>query len=103
MEIRIKGNWLKRAYKGFNKNYFGNKLPKKAKVYWADMKGDMGVQIGLDRIAINRELKRWPRIALETLLHEMVHLAMPYDLGHSKKFKKRIKKLVYQGAYDSLL
>ena len=54
-------------------------------------------------IYINKALTKWRRCVRIVLLHEMVHVSLPQHVEHGPRFKRRIRQLVKQGAYDDLL
>ena len=54
-------------------------------------------------IYINKALTKWGRCVRIVLLHEMVHVSLPWHVEHGQRFKRRIRQLVKQGAYDDLL
>lgn len=54
-------------------------------------------------IAINAALTNWGRCIRIILLHEMAHVSLPQHVEHGPIFKRRIRRLVKQGAYDDLL
>jgi hypothetical protein len=54
-------------------------------------------------IYINKALTNWGRCVRIVLLHEMAHVSLPQHVEHGPRFKRRIRRLVKQGAYDDLL
>ena len=61
----------------------------------------MGYQIG-DEIAINARDRRSERLWRGTLLHEMVHMELPDQIHHGKKFEVRMVKLANSGAFKGI-
>jgi hypothetical protein len=94
---------LRRVYLNYNRKYFGNKLPKDAEIVWEPLTGTLlGYQQG-DKIALNAKMKHADVIWRGTLLHEMVHLELPAKVKHGPRFRKRMRELVAQGAFDGLI
>jgi len=92
---------LQRAYREYNKKYFGNRLPKSTQLRWADM-SMMGYQLD-DEIVINRRDRKRDRVWKGTLLHEMVHLSLPKTrFDHGKEFQKEMLRLAKLGAFRNI-
>lgn len=98
--IYFRGNWLVRSYRIFNSCYFGSRLPEDMELSWARLKADMGYCDSTE-IVLDRRLKRWPRVALSTLLHEMAHLSSG-AAGHGPKFQKEMLRLAKVGAFKDI-
>jgi hypothetical protein len=90
-------------YRRYNKKYFAGKLPA-AKVKFAKLAaGELGTMYhGLDEVYITKEFRKWPREAKFTLLHEMVHLALPVNAWHGPSFEKEMLRLAKAGAFKGL-
>jgi hypothetical protein len=94
---------LRRAFLFYNRKYFGNNLPKDTEVGWKEMPATlMGWQQG-DEIAINAKLKGADVLWRATLIHECVHLELPAKVKHGPRFRKRMRELAAQGAFDGLI
>lgn len=100
-------------YAWYNKNYFYGKLPEKVDIVWStapDLSEDLGdsqkLTDGVFLIRLNVHYNTCGVTALNTLLHEMVHVDLDgkeHSLDHGPMFHARIRKLVEDGAYDDLL
>jgi hypothetical protein len=131
--VRVTNRSLQRYFKQFNKKYFGNTLDPHIKVRMRKIPGLLGLtdhawfkrpataeerkREGLNktaiccywvpRIFITEEFRQRPRLAICTLLHEMVHVDLEQK-GHnnhsctagSKLFNDRMKKLARDGAFN---
>jgi hypothetical protein len=96
----INNSRLTKAYKQYNRRYFGNKLPdpSEVKVIWEDLGEQlMGLQ-DEDVITINSKHRRINPVWRGTLLHEMVHLKCPKRVNHGPKFQKEMMRLARLGA-----
>jgi hypothetical protein len=94
---------LRRVYHHYNRRYFKGQLPKDAEIVWETLTGTLlGYQQG-DKIALNAKMKHADVIWRGTLLHEMVHLELPAKVKHGPRFRKRMRELVAQGAFDGLI
>ena len=97
---------LEKAYRQYNRKYFGNKLPRHTDVLlrWANIPG-MGYQQG-DEIVINRKDRRRDSVWRGTLLHEMVHLSLPnaspHNGFHGKDFQKEMLRIARLGAFENI-
>lgn len=94
---------VQRMYREFNKKYFNNRLPKDMVVRFEIFDYAQGVtHFKYDRplyIQISKKLK-WSRSQTAlTLLHEMVHVELPYRLNHGPRFHKRMMQLARAGAF----
>ena len=118
---------LKRTYAHFNRQFFGNRLPKNTIVYWdkaAHRNGDLGWAVD-EEIFLTREGTKWnihtrvpttigisPWLRFSTkltqlvLLHEMVHIELyPKHDGyskHGKKFQNGMMRLARKGYLKGL-
>lgn len=95
---------LKRAYRSYNRRFFGNALPNPpdVKISWADLGNQlMGYQLE-DEIVLNRKDHRRDSLWRFTLLHEMQHLALPDEPAHGKKFQAGMLRLARLGAFKHL-
>jgi hypothetical protein len=96
---------LQYLYCEFNRKYFSNKLPKDMAVHFEKLPGD---RLGVTRyhyhrplyIEISISLQRSFSLTAMTLLHEMVHVSLPFTINHGPVFHKRMKKLARQGAFN---
>ena len=88
-------------YHQFNKQWFSNRLPKDMVVYYEDI-WQMGVTCyHRERplyIQLSKKL-RWTEASTAlVLLHEMVHVSLPYRVNHGREFQKAMMKLAKRGA-----
>lgn len=90
-------------YREFNRKYFGNKLPKDFVVAFEDLEYHLGVtKFYRSRpcyINLNLGLRYSNSLTAMTLLHEMVHVELPYRYNHGPRFHKRMLKLAKDGAF----
>jgi len=101
---------LRDYYKSYNKTYFGNRLPKRLRVYFGKTAPNHVAETRITNwvpqyIVLRHELQFLERIACTTLLHEMCHVEFPktpQEHFHGSRFKRRMRKLVRQGAFDNL-
>ena len=93
---------LERAYRNFNRRYFGNLLPNppEIRLRWGD-NPEVGYQCG-DEIVLNRTTRKWGCVWEWALLHEMVHLYLPDQVVHGQKFQKEMLRLAKAGAFKHL-
>jgi hypothetical protein len=101
---------LRRWFLEYNKRYFGNKLPKECIVKWAfQTKEWMGRQSwrklkkGAPKtpiIQVSAKYRFNKSVAHLTLLHEMVHLALPKRVNHGPRFHKEMLRLAKAGAFS---
>ena len=94
---------LKRAYREYNKKFFGNILPNppEVKLRWAAI-SEMGYQVE-DEIVLNRRDRSRNSVWRFTLLHEMVHLSLPPNLAdHGRRFQQEMLRLAQIGAFAKL-
>jgi hypothetical protein len=98
---------INKVFRQYRKKYFNNRIPIVSVRFGrvphggqaeTDFWGDEPVVITISRRHVNSG-----RIARIVLLHEMIHLELGVEEGHGKKFSKRKRKLMKQGAYDDLL
>lgn len=89
----------------YNRKYFGSKIKLSAlKIVRANFSGETQFyDNALPSISVSNKILGWGRYVRIVLLHEMVHASLPWYAYHGPKFKRRIRKLVKQGAYDDLL
>ena len=95
---------LTKAYKIYNRKYFGGRLPdiSEVDVHWEDIVENlMGYQLGYE-IAINRKYRYSDSIWRLTLLHEMTHLDTPKGPAHGKEFQAKMLELAKMGALKYL-
>ena len=115
---------LARAYRRFNRLYFGNRLPKDTVVRFSSCREGRREYLGFTmrcakyrviagksdavavgttrfRIILNQRHRR-RSIALPTLLHEMVHVENYEWYNHGKKFDARMLRLAEAGAFNGL-
>ena len=103
---------LPRMYRKYNRLYFSGKLPVNLEVAFEtegkNLRGWGVTDYICDshgcyhptKILINRSLKVCRGWASMTLLHEMVHVELPYGASHGPRFQARMRKLASQGAFD---
>lgn len=92
----------RRAFLRLNRRYFGAGLPADTIVKWSrspDLMGAAYIQPCM--IVLNIGLRRWPKAAELTLLHEMVHLATG-DKTHGARFQRAMLTLAKAGAFANL-
>jgi hypothetical protein len=105
-------NWhLLDFYTRFNKQYFGNRLPKDMPIYYTDIE-DLGKTTlmqtaikGVSRplyIEISKRIRFSSRLSQQTVLHEMIHVAHPNKRGHRGWFDKEMLKLMKRKAMNGL-
>lgn len=97
-------NRLHRAYRAYNRRYFGNLLPNPPDVTirWEELGNQlMGYQLE-DEIVINRKDRHRESLWRLTLLHEMLHLALPDEKAHGKRFQDGMLRLAKMGAFRNL-
>jgi len=87
-----------------NRLFYKGKLPA-VRVYWYKFRSKLrkGVTAWnknktVDAIYISVDLKETGHYALQTLVHESIHVAKP-NAGHGPVFKKEKKRLYDAGAY----
>ena len=94
---------LKALYDELNRAWFSNKLPKDMVVYYADI-WQMGVtSYHRERplyIRISKKLRWTESTSALTLLHEMVHVSLPYRINHGPVFQKKMRSFARRGAMD---
>ena len=94
---------LQGMYHTFNKKWFGNRLPKDMVVCFLKLSGCSGMTSFYRNrslyIHLNVNLRIDRSATAMTLLHEMVHVALPYGVAHSSKFHRRMLRLAKQGAF----
>lgn len=111
--MRLTNAYLGRVYKEFNKKHFGNRLPKDMIVRFDVLRtSDDGCQepcattaFMLNRplyIQINKRLAWQSMLANFSLIHEMVHVALPEVRGHGPKFQKEMLRLAKKGAFKHM-
>lgn len=100
---------LKRWFREYNKKYFDNKLPN-VYCFWepsfvtSDELGELWEkEPGLFILRIDPAIKFCKELSRITLLHEMSHLKLWPYLGHGKGFPAEIARLIFLGAYKTLL
>jgi hypothetical protein len=96
---------LKGVFDKYNRLYFDGKL-KVSAVRFARLRvcGETTFFDNADPvIEIDRTLLGRGRFVRMILLHEMAHVELGPDVGHGRKFVRRLHRLVRQGAYDGLL
>lgn len=92
---------LLRYYRRYNRKYFGGELSAVV-VKFSDIP-EMGVcYSGLEEIYISKKLRSWPKGAKGTLLHEMVHLKLPYRIMHGPRFDAEMLRLAKAGAFNGV-
>ena len=102
--------WLEHTYLLLNKRYFHSRLPLVALAWhtntgkWRDMNGRTEFHGGVPiLIFLNERLRDTPKLAQLILLHEMVHVYLPYKTKHhGKEFQREMKRLAREGAFDDL-
>lgn len=95
---------LQALYHEFNKKWFGNKLPKDMVVCFAGLHMHRMAVTRYYRarplyIEMNKNLRWNHSVVAMTLLHEMVHVALPYRINHGPEFHKAMKSLAKRGAF----
>ena len=94
---------LEKAYRTFNRKYFGSRLLPLDEVdlRWASIR-DMGYEKG-GEIVLNRRYRHREAVWKLTLLHEMCHLALPKSKSdHGKEFQCEMLRLARAGAFKGL-
>lgn len=94
---------LQALYTMFNKQWFGNRLPKDMVVrYDKSNRWQGNTKYYCERplyILINERLRWSDSQTALTLLHEMVHVELPYRFNHGPQFHKRMMQLARKGAF----
>ena len=104
---------LKHWYKVFNRKYFKNELPNLEVKFSKELPDQMmggsrwnrkrGKDASFNAIWINWAHRKGTVIAIQTLLHEMCHIAIGPRYNHGTRFHKQIDRLYKAGAYKGLL
>lgn len=98
---------LQRFYKRFNRIYWGGRLPdatiKFCRLYTTA--ADCSTPHGKPPvIRFHLQLRFWQTVCIQTLLHEMCHVATASErAAHGKRFQQEILWLKNRGAFDKLL
>lgn len=112
MKVSKKG--LRKMYRDFNRKWFRNRLPKNIEVRFVDLpqpKALSHINFGLTHfeaykpvyIYIWSGLQRNHGETAMTLLHEMVHVSLPYTCnshGPYSRFEKEMVRLAKAGAFN---
>ena len=103
----MKETKLQRAYRYYNRKYFGNNLPNppEIKIKWGSLPDSEMGDFGEDEIRINRKLRDSRCQWRFTLLHEMQHAALDEietRSDHGKEFQKGMLRLAKLGAFKRL-
>lgn len=103
---------LKQIFKQYNKLYFGGKLPANTVVNWKcrdrDLMGEAFAHEEPPIIRLNPNMKTFPTVVRQVLLHEMVHVEAHAVYGgkmrgeHGKWFHERMLELCVAGAFIGL-
>jgi hypothetical protein len=107
--------YLKRLYNQYNKKYFGNQLPK-IKVHYASPAQFVKRKLGKTTCAatlydenhkpVAIVIKKFKRKAYgyikSDLLHEMVHVALPFRVDHGPRFQAEMLRLAMAGAFEKV-
>jgi predicted metal-dependent hydrolase len=106
---------LSRLYREYNRKYFNNQLPTievdflTPRTFATHKLGKRSCAVTLYEnrkpfaIYIKRHPKKeWPYIKCD-LLHEMIHVSLPYRINHGPRFKKELRRLMKAGAFDAIL
>ena len=102
---------LQRYYHTANELYFDGKLPKKLSVKFSKLRASLlgtTYTFGTKRnrvpvaVKISERLRYMQNVTVMTLLHEMLHVENPVNLGHDWRFDRRMKRLAKLGAFDGL-
>lgn len=96
------------VFRTANARYFGGKLPEPAIEFAAlpeEILGDTDLIDGTFHIRLNFIYRKMSVIWIQTLLHEMVHMELwgRKIKFHGYVFRRRMKELVAQGAFNDLL
>ncbi len=95
-------------YRRYNKKYFRNRLPAIRVRFASILKpyGQLGVTHYEERkvcyIYIDKLLRRWNSTARLTLLHEMVHVSLPFRIEHGPVFERGMRRLARLKAFTGL-
>ena len=96
---------LQRRFKSINRKYFRGRVKGVAKFkkfsrleHWY-----LGYTLcELKEMYVNAEIKNWERSVEATLIHEMVHLALPVKVQHGPRFEKEMLRLAKAGAFKGV-
>jgi predicted metal-dependent hydrolase len=111
-DSRLFSPWEKglHLYETYNIRYFRQQLPIVKVGFYKKMgKTEHGFTLRpvgakfAQVICLNPYFEKWGDVLRQTLLHEMIHVKQGCKLGHGPKFKKELKRLINEGAFDNLL
>ncbi|VVB52861.1 Uncharacterised protein [uncultured archaeon] len=98
-----------RLYRRYNRLYFRGKLPNIPVLFRKGLVEKYNA-IGITqyegkvpkRILIENTLRTWRGGFRMTLLHEMVHVSLPYKVDHGPRFEKGMLRLAKMRAFKGL-
>jgi hypothetical protein len=97
---------LRRWYNAFNRQWFGDRLPKDTVLRYEVVNGAQAECIenldGRYLIRLNPAIAWAQRNAKMALMHEMAHVAIGNEHGHGKKFQEEMLRLAQCGALKNL-
>src|SRR6266576_6124032 len=96
---------LRRLTNEYARRFFGNKLPPVEVRFGELERGTLGVTLlfgGVAEIRISRQLRRWPKVAKATLIHELCHAYLPARVMHGAKFQTEMRRIANLGGFNSL-
>ena len=105
-----KWTWLEHTYLRLSRKYFRNNLPLVALAWnqnagkWRAINGKTHFHGGVPTlILLNERLRDMPKLAQLILLHEMVHVYLPYETKHhGPEFQREMRRLARVAAFDDL-
>lgn len=96
---------LKWWYRRYNRRFWGGRLPA-ADIRFARIDssclGQCIVFDGIPEIRIATGIRKWTKVCKTTLLHEMVHVALPRRVEHGPRFEREMRRLASAGAFEGL-
>jgi hypothetical protein len=97
---------LRRWYNAFNRQWFGDKLPRDTVLLYEVVNGSQAECVeeicGRHIIRINPAIAWSSRNARFALIHEMAHIKVGNEHGHGKKFQDEMLRLAQIGALRNL-
>lgn len=108
-DISLSVEALKSSFDDFNEQYFDGVIPGDTTIEYASMElmGLTTYERHKIQIYIDQDTKPFPKVVLETLLHEMTHAYLhvkgvqEFD-PHGHLFLQKMRDLEDQGAFDDL-
>lgn len=102
---------MQKHFAEFNKEYFGNRLPKNTEIAWSIKalrdEGYMGLTIEDDEgftILLDIQMKNigYEKVSDATLIHEMAHVDCYPIFGHGKCFQDDMLRIATMGGFRDI-